>query len=122
MHYSFFIGNSYLGDSLPLPVKGKPLDSWETLAFGCKYCGKVYAHAILNGMPKDKLRVRFLSCMCEGCRGKPPAYLETMFEVPGSIWKSWDQDYQSVLPESVLAYEVERHFNHLTYLESKGQQ
>lgn len=70
-------------------------------AFFCEYCGRVWAKAVVDGR-----RIYPYSINC-GCQ---PTISWVI--VPGSIWLSWDYDWQQGLPRAALEREFEVHLKH----------
>jgi len=86
----------------------------ETLApptsdlYFCPHCGEVWARLpVLN----DKGATTKWQSFRHTCRKCAEAHVET-FVVAGSIWRSWDLEFNLCLPASVLSWELERHLDH----------
>ena len=104
----FFISGSLLGETsraVLLPVTGGWAAPLRALFF-CVHCGEVFAKCPVVGAGGAVRPWQSFARCCGKCKA------ESLFEVPGSLWIPWDQDFLSSLPPPVLQYELLRHLDH----------
>jgi hypothetical protein len=88
---SYFIGQSYLGQSR---VSAIVADSY---AYYCQACGEVYARLPVDRSSKWVFRP---GC-CEKCQPVKNAFQTA----PGSLWCGYDREFNKDLPREVLERE-----------------
>jgi hypothetical protein len=84
----------------------------QSYLFFCLTCGKDFARSPVykpDGECTEWQSIRGY------CRKHAPSYL-SMFQVPGSIWLSWDQKFTESFPEPVIRWEFNRHLEHFEKL------
>lgn len=109
---SFFIGGRYLGETKRKvqfyhEEKGPPL----SVCWVCRICGEVYAKAPVVDLLGKESEYNVVRRLC------PRHPTQNMWEVAGSLWMSWDQEFLDALPVPVLQYEMERHILAIETLE-----
>lgn len=74
----------------------------------CDRCGREYARVrVQTGEGWEACHGR-----CQDC---PPMFCQA----PGSLWKSWDPEYQRGLSREALEWEFERHWDWLLWKEQR---
>lgn len=95
----FFIENEHYGSILAQPVQRQGVYYQPSgQAFFCPECSRLWANC-----PVDGRRTMVWSCPCE-----KEVFGNTIwkgFHYPGSIWLSWDMEWNKCLPKKVLARE-----------------
>lgn len=106
----FFIEGRLLGEAerAPLLIHAEVQSPNSDLYF-CTHCGDVFArfpvtHASGKLSPWQSYR-----SICRKCHSRSTA----MYNVPGSIWRSWDTPFTDSLPQAILSWELDRHLDHL---------
>lgn len=109
----FFSGSQYLGQGmLRLTfIKGE-LERPISRAFFCPICGEVWARVVVEGASEFQSYTRT-------CARHDPRW---SIEIPGSIWISWDRDFQDAFPSEALKREVRLHLDHAQWDLQRGRQ
>lgn len=89
----------------------------DSLLFYCRLCGDVFARAIIEDSERPAQAWQSIRCVCRKCRPRYPS----MYEVPGSLWLSYDDNYLKALPGPVLEHEVKVHFEHFERLQNEPE-
>lgn len=80
---------------------------WSVL-YVCRYCGNEYARApvLVAGVERE---YTVHTGVCRRCAQRTRS---VHFDIPGSIWRSWDAEFVNAFPPEVLRWELERHIEH----------
>lgn len=101
MKQHFTVGNSWYGTSeRQMTFVHAQSQVPSSYAFCCTVCGEVWARC---GVEHPQAQWMFLN---RGC----PVHARQL-EVPGSVWVSWDSDYNNSLPAELLRRELELHLS-----------
>lgn len=72
----------------------------DSLLFFCEACGEVFGKCPVVDKDNNQQRWRSIAGRC----GKCPSDL--VFQSPGTVWLSWDADYQDAMPKELLEKEL----------------
>lgn len=87
----------------------------NSLLFYCTECGDVYAKfPVIRVSDNRPLSWRSMAGCCTRCRKS--------YEIPGSIWCSWEAEYTRRLPREVLQHELINTINLILEEESNESQ
>lgn len=104
MRQLFFLNGHFIGEAPRTLVHYKD-NVWgepASLLFMCGTCGEVYAEAPVM-LPGGKTTPwQAIRGCCEKCSGE-------LLHLPGSLWLSWDAEFQKALPYSLLEREFRIH-------------
>lgn len=101
---TFIVNNKYLGDALRQPIQvHEETNSPCSMAYFCPVCGTTWAIFpvldLLTNKQSDFMPYR-VPC---------PNHTDTTWgAIPGSIWSSWDREFNSILPDDVIRYEFQQ--------------
>lgn len=102
----FFIEGRLLGEA-PRGLKFVRAELAEPTSdlYFCTLCGEVFAKFPCLRADGSSTPWQSYRTFCRKCAAKQ-RYLS---EWPGSVWRSWDNEFIAALPVPVLQWELERH-------------
>jgi hypothetical protein len=92
----FFVGGAYLGQGQrSFEFVHNQVIPPHSLAFFCQACGDIWARVLVQ----DGSEFQVYSRRCQ-------KHSKYFFDPGGSIWFTWDRDWQEALPKAILQREV----------------
>ena len=98
----FFIESRFVAESRFIPPPG---DRVTSSLYFCSSCGETYAKIPAIDQSGHTRPWQSYRSLCRKC--SPSQH--SLYEWPGSIWRSWDYPFLEALPLPVLQWEFDRH-------------
>ena len=119
MHYrqAFFIEGKLLGFAQRgMVLRAGMLHEPSSDLYFCRLCGEVFAQFPCTTSNGSLTEWQSYAGICKRC-GKLTGIRHAR-RWPGSIWRSWDQEFLAALPPAVLHREFQLHLEVFTIIEA----